>query len=332
MHRECFTTFWARGVERKKIFLSDEERLDFLGRLERASEKYGSRIFAWCLMSNHFHLAIRTGEQPLSKTMRSLLTGYAMYFNRRNKRYGHLFQNRYKSTVVDEEQYFLALVRYIHLNPVRARIVGSIDELTAYPWSGHAALMGQSQCPFQEVDVVLRRFGKTVGSARKELMAFMKMDEAKSEKKTFEGGGLIRSAGGAKELAAKSKGEKWAYDSRVLGSSSFVESVLREEEQDRRYQRLSPEEKQNAFDRVLKKLCARFDVVEAELLGGSKVRRVSEVRQLLSYAGCRQLGFTAAEVARNLNVSSQSVLAATAKTAEHWDELDWLLEDERAGK
>ena len=117
----------VRGIDRRRIFLNDGDREEFLSRLEGACERTGARLYAWCLMSNHLHLAMRTGE--LAKTMRSVLTGYAMYFNRRNRRHGHLFQNRYKSIIVDDEQYFAALARYIHLNPVRVRLVESVDAL-----------------------------------------------------------------------------------------------------------------------------------------------------------------------------------------------------------
>ena len=256
--------------------------------------------------------------------MSSLLTSYVMYFNHRHKRAGHLFQNRYKATIIDEERYFLALVRYIHLNAVRARLVESIDTLTTYPWSGHAVLMGKSKFEFQDVDAVLRRFGKRAGTARKALQEFMKMDEAKKEVRTFEGGGLRRSAGGLKKLREMQKDPKWAYDERILGSSSFVESILKQTEQATSL--LSPEKKRKAFDDLVKRLCKDFDVQKAELLSGSKRRKVSEVRQLLSYGGCRVLGLPAAEVGRALNVSGQSILKAADKAEEAWDGLEWLTE------
>jgi len=314
---------WARGVERKPIFREDADRNFFLSRLETACELSDTRIYAWCLIPNHFHLAIRTGELPLSRLMRSLLTSFAMYFNRRYKRSGHLFQNRYKSTIIDEERYFIALVRYIHLNPVRARLVDSIDSLSDYLWSGHAVLMGKTKIDFQDVDAVLGRFGKRAGAARKALVEFMKMDEAKKEVKTFEGGGLRRSAGGLKKLREMRKDPKWASDDRILGSSSFVESILKETEKKTKLL-LSPEERWKAFDGLMSRLCQEFEVTATELLSGSKRRPVSELRQLLSYGGCRALGLSAAEVGRALNVSGQSILRAAEKAEETWDSLDWL--------
>ena len=93
--------------------------------------------------------------------------------------------------------------------------------------------------------------------------------------------------------------QKLLFDARILGNSSFVEAVLREDEQQKKYLSLSDEQKWNAFDRVLKQLCTQFHVDESELFGGSRIRRVSEVRRLLSYAGCRGLGLTAAQISRS---------------------------------
>ena len=317
----------TRGVGRKRIFLSDTDRENFLTRLEKTSEKHEARVYAWCLMDNHFHLALRTNTIPLAKTMASLLTAYAMYFNRQNKHSGHVFQNRYKSIVVDEERYFLSLLRYIHLNPVRAAIIDSITELETYPWTGHSALMGRTHRGFQDVDAVLNRMGKRAGAARNELVSFMQMDEAENEKHIFAGGGLRRSMG--KELSSTVSGNtrKTYYDERILGSSDFVETVLKQNDEKTRPFLLKPEAKWEVFHKVTQRLCREFKVSENELLSGSKRRPVSDVRQLLSYTGCRQLGLPATEMSQNMNVSAQAVLKAAAKAEETWNGLDWLLEN-----
>ncbi|MDW7711537.1 MAG: transposase [Deferrisomatales bacterium] len=129
----------VRGIERRRIFFDDEDREDFVGRLSRLLVATKTQCFAWALLPNHFHLLLRPTEIPLASFMRRLLTGYAVTFNLRYKRSGHLFQNRYKSIVCDEEEYLLALVRYIGLNPLRVRLVSNLDELDWYPWCGHAA-------------------------------------------------------------------------------------------------------------------------------------------------------------------------------------------------
>jgi putative transposase len=110
-------------------------------------------------MSNHFHILARTGSQSLPKGMRKLLTGYVVNFNKRHKRSGHLFQNRYKSIVCEDDPYLLELTRYIHLNPLRAGMVDGLDKLNSYLWSGHSVLMGRVPRDWQESESILVYFG-----------------------------------------------------------------------------------------------------------------------------------------------------------------------------
>jgi putative transposase len=138
----------ARGIERKEIFKDDQDRQSFLERLAVILEKTQTQCYAWALIPNHFHLLLRTGLTPLSKVMRRLMTGYAVTFNKRHKRSGHLFQNRYKSIVCEEDQYLLELIRYIHLNPLRADLVKDLKELDKYPWTGHSTILGKRKNPF----------------------------------------------------------------------------------------------------------------------------------------------------------------------------------------
>src|SRR4030066_1672423 len=129
----------GRGIEQGLIFRDDPDREDFIRRLSELALKQAWTIYAWALMPNHFHLLVRSGRSPLSRNMRALMRGYAGYFNRRHNRHGHLFQNRYKSIVCEEETYFLELVRYLHLNPFRAKMVKIIDDLDKYSFTGHPA-------------------------------------------------------------------------------------------------------------------------------------------------------------------------------------------------
>jgi len=133
----------ARGIERKEIFKDDQDRQSFLERLSVILEGTQTQCYAWALIPNHFHLLLRTGLTPLSKVMRRLMTGYAVTFNKRHKRSGHLFQNRYKSVVCEEDPYLLELIRYIHLNPLRAGMVKDLKELDKYPWTGHSAILSR---------------------------------------------------------------------------------------------------------------------------------------------------------------------------------------------
>jgi REP element-mobilizing transposase RayT len=145
----------VRGIERCNIFNDASDRQLFTDRFFFLLSETGIRCFAWALLSNHFHLLLMPTTTPLSSFMRRLLTGYAITFNSKYKRSGHLFQNRYKSIVCEEEPYLLELVRYIHLNPLRAGIVKTIDELDLYPWTGHSALTGNSLLQSQDIEAVL---------------------------------------------------------------------------------------------------------------------------------------------------------------------------------
>jgi putative transposase len=317
----------ARGIERREIFRSDGDREELLSRLGTICEDTGTVVYAWCLMPNHFHLAVRTGAKPLAHTMRRLLTGYAAFFNRRYGRVGHLFQNRYKSIVVDEERYFLGLVRYIHLNPVRASIVPSIDALADCSWTGHAVLLGKEKRPWQEADEVLGRFGEKTGAARRELVAFMGSSEAKSEARSFRGGGLRRSVGAQLETPRRKRAEKWAYDERVLGSGRFVEAVLKLHEGDRSVRVTRGEQPWAELDALVRSVSARCGVAEIELRNGSRRREVCRARHALSSLASRGLGISAAAIARELNVSAQSVLKSIEKGAAVCAESKWSIEE-----
>lgn len=180
----------GRGIERKRIFTNDEDRSDFINRLDAIAEDGGMGIYAWSLMPNHFHLLCKTGKRPLSANMRRMLTGYVVNFNKRHKRYGHLFQNRYKSIVVQEDAYLKELVRYIHLNLLRAKIVKDMDELNHCPWSGHSALMGNIKRPWQSCDYVLAYFGKK-RSQRKNYQHFVAEGIEKGRRPELVGGGPL---------------------------------------------------------------------------------------------------------------------------------------------
>jgi len=119
----------ARGIERRRLFIDETDYYDFLERLQGAMGKCGGKCLAWCLMPNHFHLLILRGTRPLSELMRRLMTGYAINFNVRHKRAGHVFQNRYKAILCETDEYLLELVAYIHLNPLRAKMVRNLEEL-----------------------------------------------------------------------------------------------------------------------------------------------------------------------------------------------------------
>jgi REP element-mobilizing transposase RayT len=142
----------ARGIERKAVFQDDRDRDDFLERLGTNLEESRTLCYAWALLPNHFHLLLRTGATPISMVLRRVLTGYAIGYNTRHCRHGHLFQNRFKSILCQEDGYLLELVRYIHLNPLRAKMVDDLESLDRYSYCGHSRLMGKCKSRWQDTD------------------------------------------------------------------------------------------------------------------------------------------------------------------------------------
>jgi REP element-mobilizing transposase RayT len=133
-----------RGNARQNIFFTAEDRARFYELIEEVVVRFGYRVHAFCLMTNHLHLALQAGEQSLSAGMQNLAFRYTRHINARRKRAGHLFEGRFKAFLVDRDRYGLALVRYIHLNPVRARMV---RQPSAYGYSSHRAYLGDNAPP-----------------------------------------------------------------------------------------------------------------------------------------------------------------------------------------
>lgn len=299
----------ARGIERREIFFTDADREDLLDRLAQLAPDTGTAILAWSLMPNHFHLLLRSGKDGLSTFMRRLQTGYAGSFNRRHRRAGHLFQNRFKSVLVEEDPYFLELVRYIHLNPVRAGLVQGLRGLDAFAWSGHAVLMARREALWQDVDEVLERFGAETDAARAAYQRFVAEGFRQGRRPELSGGGLVRSIGGIEEFAEFRRGrERWQSDERVLGSSEFVKRVKDEvDERVAEHRRIRPEDREGFLGRLAVRIAMEFGLPAEELLGGSRRREVVAGRYALGTVAVTA-GIPAAVVARTANVRIQSVL------------------------
>jgi REP element-mobilizing transposase RayT len=156
------------------MFRDDGDRRDLLRRLSDILPESSCQCLAWVLMPNHIHLVVRTGPVPLGRVMARVGTGYAMHFNRRYDRVGHLIQNRFRSRLVTDDADLLNLIRYVHLNPVRAHIVDSLSALRCFPWSGHAALIGDSPQAFHSCVEALALFGDDLATARLRLIRFMR--------------------------------------------------------------------------------------------------------------------------------------------------------------
>jgi len=293
----------CRGIEQRPIFEDDYDRNRFVERLGSILEETATPCYAWALIPNHFHLLIRTELVPVASVMRRLLTGYAVSFNRRHRRSGHLFQNRYKSILCQEDPYLLELVRYIHLNPVRAGLVADLKSLDQYPYSGHSRLTGRFRSGFQDIETVLSRFGKTRREARKGYKKFVAKGLLAGKRSELTGGGLIRSSGGWHALKEfRRVGVHFKSDERLLGDSDFVDTVLKAagERLDRKY-RLQAEGYH--FEDVVSKVCEVFGLTPHEVISWSKQRRRAMARSVLAYWSVREMGLTAGAVAQKLGLS-----------------------------
>jgi len=161
----------SRGNERKAVFKSIRDRKKFLEYLESATQRYDALIHAYCMMANHYHLLLETPSGNLSQIMRHINGAYTSYFNVKRGRSGHLFQGRYKAILVDIDQYAKELSRYIHLNPVRAKIVETPEE---YDWSSYQFYIGkQEPAKWLYRDFILGYFGKKISSAQKGYQKFV---------------------------------------------------------------------------------------------------------------------------------------------------------------
>jgi len=300
----------GRGIEKMMIFRSKYDREDFISRVEELCSKGAWIVYAWALLSNHFHILIRTGNESLSKNMRRLLTGYVVNFNRRHKRYGHLFQNRYKSIICEDDPYLLELTRYIHLNPVRAGIVENLEALNNYAWTGHSAILGKLKREWQDTDTILAYFGRRRREAILGYTQFVEQGRPQGRKPEPVGGRLIRSLGGwSQVLSLRRRGEKIASDERILGSSEFVQSLLDEvNEREKETLRL----RKNLTDlRALAREIGREEgTTEAELRSGNRKKRISKARRRFCQLAVVEQGYPGAQVARFLGGTTSAVVRA----------------------
>lgn len=255
-------------------------------------------------------MLVRTGNRPLAKTMRKLLTGYVVNFNRRHQHQGHLFQNRYKSIVCEDDPYLLELTRYIHLNPVRAGIIEDMRRLSEYPWVGHSALMGKVERRWQDTDTVLGYFGQRKKTAVGKYEGFVREGISQGRRPELVGGGLIRSLGGwAQVVSLRRKGIKAAHDDRILGSDEFVEGLLSEAgRRERDTLRLGG--KVQGLELLARRIGKREGVGEPELRSGMRQRKVSRARRLFFQIAVGRMRYPAAEVARFLGVTTSAVVRA----------------------
>jgi len=301
-----------RGIERRAIFKDNADRSNFIERLDSIVSETETRCFAWALMPNHVHMLLKTGLTPIATVMRRLLTGYAVSFNRRHRRHGQLFQNRYKSFLCEEDAYFKELVRYIHLNPVRAKIVKDLAELKTFQWCGHAVLMGRLEADFQDTGYVLKIFGPSLRTARRAYESYVSKGVELGRRPDLVGGGLLRSVGGWAALKGfRDMGIRIKGDERLLGSSEFVNQVLKQADE-------QLEEKYRlqaiviSLPMLIEKVANHFKIDPEDLKSASKQRHITQARRALCYIAVRKLGYTCADVSKTAGISAVTVSKAVS--------------------
>ena len=310
----------VRGVEQRDIFLDDDDRLSFLDRFSNLFTKMNTECLAWALMRNHVHMLLRPLDGNLGQFMRRLLTGYAVTFNLRHHRSGHLFQNRYKSIICEEDPYLLELVRYIHLNPLRVGAVEDISALKNYPWSGHSVLMGSRTLPGQKIDEVLGYFGKRMNTARKNYQSFVEDGISQGRREDLRGGGLRRA------LKIAGNQQFTASDDRVLGSSEFVEQLQQEKE-------LSGKLASRISLAALIEVVAKITGTEPQqLCERGRKPAAAEAKGIICYVGVRRLGYSGEQAAKALGITRSGVCRgvsrgaeAFAREPEKWEPLERMI-------
>jgi putative transposase len=285
----------ARGIDGKDIFADDEDRQLFLSYLSAGIFRLGYRCYAWTLMPNHYHLLLRANEKPLWQLMRPLNSNYGLHFNRKYQRRGYLFQDRYRSIVTQDQNYVEELVRYIHLNPIRAGLCTDLDELEEYAWSGHRVLLGRNNCDFQDTKDVLRRFGADLREARAAYRWYL--DRGLQDSKDLLN--IIRESNDGR--ASIHNTGSW-----IIGDREFVSKALTEDKLNRaRLKRYA------AMGWNSEKLCvevARFMGVEVkQILRRSRGGAGSAARKVFGYVGYRLLGIPVKELANYLGICGPSL-------------------------
>jgi len=303
----------ARGIGRRKVFDDNDDRDFFMERLGKIVSDTETQCFAWALIPNHFHLLLKTGITPIATVMKRLLTGYAMHYNRRHKRYGHLFQNRYKSILCQEDSYLLELTRYVHLNPLRTKLVSDMKELGNHPYSGHSVLMGRVTAEWQDTKYVLGLFGDKVSVARRRYLEFAKKGIASGKRQDLMGGGLVRSVGGWSAVKSLRKaGTIQKGDERILGDGEFVEKVLFQAEEafERKY-RL----KAKGIDvgRIAERVADIMGMAPEAVWASGKQSKIVQARSLLCYWATTELGTSQVWLSRKLGISQAAVSLSVSR-------------------
>lgn len=302
-----------RGIEHRNIYRDKKDRLKFLERFGEGLGKSQIRCYAWALMANHAHFLLSPTKVPLGEFMQGLLTGYAGEFNRKYKRVGHVFHNRYKSILCQEDKYLLKLVRYIHLNPLRAGVVKTLEELADYSWCGHGILMGKTERKWQQTKNVLQYFGLMKRRAIKEYHDYLKAAKKEGEREELEGGGLRRSRKDWEATAKRVNQEPyWSYDERILGEGEFIDQILKNATEDLN-QKDVVAKLGWTWEKLINNICSYYKVETEVLRKKWRVQKAGEAKAISAYLGKKYLRYSGVEISGYLQVIKSSASALIQK-------------------
>lgn len=276
-----------RGNHREPLFRTPGDRSYLNVLVGDVADRFELRILAYCWMTNHLHMALRVGDCPLAKPMQRLAMRFSRHIHADAGQVGHLFERRFRAILVDADSYLLALVRYIHLNPV---VAGMVTDPWEYRWSSHRDYLGRATAPWVDTDFVLRMFGPTIGVARARYGRFMRSSTG-DDLKLFE-------SHESRDTRALEPDPVRVTTPATRSGPVPAGSVARE-----------------SLDQIAARLCASLGISVTELVAPSRERRLSRTRTALAREALAAGAATVSEIARFLG-RSPSALAQSLALAE----------------
>lgn len=302
----------SRGAGGERVLQSEIDKGSFLARLDLLSPVMGFRVYAWALMPNHFHLLMEVGEHNLHEVMHRLLGGYSLSYNRRNDRKGHVFMSRFKSILVCKEEYMFELVRYIHLNPLKAGLVRSVSELAEYPWTGHHAMIHGDEHIWHPVKRLLGEYSRDIESGLKAYKAHLSAGiDSEGDSILESGNARIGKRGITKTSGAGADQRRNDYVGGILGSQGFAVGISRLLDNRRRQTRRRGET-HTQVEAAVSLACSRFSIDQARIASSAKAGTVSSARRVVARL-LSDIGLSRADIARRLNISQSAVTRLFAK-------------------
>lgn len=280
-----------RGNAGQPIFFDERDRFRLYLIMQYVVEKFGCRIHGFCFMTNHIHLVVQAGNVTLSRIMQNLSLRYTKWINYRQARTGHLFQGRYKALLLDADAYLMELVRYIHLNPVRAGITVGADD---YPWSGHHAYFGKEVLPWLTTDCLLSMFSGNIQNARVSYARFVADGIGESRRDEFHCG---------------------TCEGRILGDDNFTDNALIKANQLRHVK--------YSLSVVVSVVCLRYGITIDQMKAPGKAKPFSDARAVTALLVQELPGLRFTELGNLLGRDTASLGRAGRRL------LDKAIEDEK---